>query len=429
MLLRVEDGELRVTPSMSSQDPPAPHVDVPTVPKPLKVRLTSAAESAIRRGHPWVYADSIRECSRPGNAGDLAVVYNRLDRFLAFGLWDPDSPLRLRILHVGRPVKADAVWWRGRLREALSRREGLFDDQTNGYRWIYGESDGWPGLVLDRYGSTLVLKIYTAAWLTRLGEIARSIAEELKPERIVLRMSRNSQVAAEQAGYHEGQNLLGTDFSERVEFLESGLRFESEVVRGQKTGFFLDQRENRRRVEGLASGAEVLNVFSFSGGFSLYAARGGAQKVTDLDISSHALAQARRNFSLNQDHPAVRRAIHEQIQADAFAWLSQAPERQFDLVVLDPPSLAKRETERAEAIRAYERLAMDGIRRVRRGGMLLAASCSAHVSSEEFFGAVRNAFRMSRRPCTEVATEGHPPDHAATFAEAAYLKAIYFRAD
>jgi len=387
------------------------------------------AESVIRRGHPWVYADSIREQSRPGVAGDLGVVYDRSDRFLALGLWDPDSPLRLRVLQVGRPVLVDAAWWRGRLRTALAKRVGLFGDDTTGYRLIYGESDGWPGLVLDRYGSTLVLKIYTAAWLSRLPEVTAEVVEELKPERIVLRLSRNSTAAAEQAGWREGQNLFGTDTSERVVFKESGLKFEAEIVRGQKTGFFLDQRENRRRIESLAQEAEVLNVFSFSGGFSLYAARGGARRVTDLDISAHALTQARRNFALNLDHPTVARANHEQIQADAFAWLAEAPERRFDVVVLDPPSLAKREVERVEAIRAYERLALNGLRRLRRGGALLAASCSAHVSSDEFFGAVRRAFQISNRPAQELGTSGHPPDHATTFAEAAYLKAILLKAD
>ncbi len=383
----------------------------------------------MRRGHPWVYSDSIRQPDRSGAAGDLGVVYDRQDRFLALGLWDPDSPLRLRILHVGRPVPVDADWWRQRLRASFARRHGLFDAGTTGYRWIYGESDGWPGLVLDRFGSTLVLKLYTAAWLPRLHSLRDWLADELKPERIVLRLSRNCASAAGQAGFQDGQNLVGADRAERVEFLESGLRFESEVVRGQKTGFFLDQRENRRRIGQLAAGADVLNAFSFSGGFSLYAARGGARRVADLDLSAHALAQARRNFSLNAHLPTVAAARHEPIQAEAFEWLAQGPKRQFDVVILDPPSLARREAERAEAIRAYQRLALAGLRRLRRGGLLLAASCSAHVNVREFLDAVRSAFRQAQRPFTELETVGHPPDHAATFAEAEYLKAVYVRAE
>ena len=210
-------------------------------------------------------------------------------------------------------------------------------------------------------------------------------------------------------------------------FRESGIRFEAEVVQGQKTGFFLDQRENRRRIGDLAAGAEVLNAFSFSGGFSLYAARGGARSVADLDISGHALAAARRNFALNRDLPPVAAARHEQIQADCFAWLEESPRRDFDVVILDPPSLAKREAERAGAIQAYARLAAAGLRRVRPDGLLLAASCSAHVNETEFFEAVRGAVRRSGRRFAELGTTGHAPDHPATFPEAKYLKAIYVR--
>ena len=381
----------------------------------------------MRRGHPWVYESSVRDQSGPGSAGDLAVVYDRQDRFLALGLWDPDSPLRLRVLHVGKPVRCDVDWWRGRLRSALDRRRPWFDASTTGFRWIHGESDGWPGLVLDRYGATLVLKIYSPVWLPRVPDLVGWIRDELRPDRIVLRLSRNSQSAAAASGYRDGENLYGQDGSERVTFLESGLWFESEVVKGQKTGFFLDQRENRRRVETLAAGQEVLNVFSFSGGFSLYAARGGAARVVDVDISAHALAQARRNFALNAEDASVKRAIHEQVQADAFDWLAARPSRRFGLVILDPPSLAKSEAERAGAIEAYRRLVRSGLDWVKPGGVLLAASCSAHVSTDEFYGAVREVLHGAGRRAEEFLTEGHPQDHAATFREAEYLKAIYWR--
>lgn len=197
-------------------------------------------------------------------------------------------------------------------------------------------------------------------------------------------------------------------------------------MRGQKTGFFLDQRENRRLVGELAAGRDVLNAFSFSGGFSLYAARGGARRVTDLDISPHAPAAAGRNFTLNRHLPSVAAAAHETVQADAFDWLV-APGPKFDLVVLDPPSLAKREAERVGAVAAYRRLASLGLARLRPGGVLVTASCSAHVSAEEFFGAVRDALRRGGRRFEELRTTGHPPDHPATFPEAHYLKCLYAR--
>ena len=414
----------------------------------LRLRVSATAETILRSGHPWLFADSIREQNRPGQTGEIAVIYDRHDRFLALGLFDPDSPLRVRLLHAGKPVTLDATWWQQRLATALERRRGLFDAQTTGYRWINGESDGWPGLVLDRYGEVLVLKLYTAAWLPRLDEVAALLRQALSPGRLVLRLSRNLQeTAARWAGLQDGQSLAADSRAIRagskaaatdstsppswdtstVTFLETGLRFEADVVRGQKTGFFLDQRENRRHVETLASGGNVLNAFSFSGGFSLYAARGGAKSVTDLDLSAHALEAGRRNFALNQADAAVARCPREAAQADAFAWLEQNTARRFDLVILDPPSLAKREAERAGAIQAYGRLAANGLRSLRHGGVLVAASCSAHVSAAEFFDAVRTTARRAGRRFTELATTGHPPDHPATFAEAQYLKCIYLR--
>jgi 23S rRNA (cytosine1962-C5)-methyltransferase len=394
----------------------------------LRLRVASAAESVLRSGHPWLFADSIRAQNREGQAGELAVIYDRKDRFLATGLFDPDSPIRVRLLHVGKPRAIDHDWWAERLTRALDAREGLFDEHTNGFRWINGESDGWPGLVLDHYDRTLVLKLYTAVWLPRLEEITGLITLRLRPERIVLRLSRNIRnVAKRQFGKADGEILLGPPLGGPVTFLETGLCFEADVLRGQKTGFFLDQRENRRQVEALARRRDVLNAFSFSGGFSLYAARGGARSVTDLDLSAHALDGAKRNVALNAANASVALCRHELIQADAFEWLKQPPGRTFDLVILDPPSLAKREVERSGAIHAYRRLALSGIEHLRPGGILVACSCSAHVTAEEFFEAVRKSAVGAGRSFEELRTTRHAPDHPATFTEAEYLKAIYLR--
>jgi 23S rRNA (cytosine1962-C5)-methyltransferase len=428
----------------------------PTNPPRLRLRVTATAETILRGGHPWLFADSIREQNRPGQPGELAVIYDRKDKFLAVGLFDPDSPIRVRVLHAGKPVTIDESWWRENLARALRLRENLFDDRTNGYRCLNGESDHWPGLVLDRYAGTFVLKIYTAAWLPRLGEIAALIGDTLKPARLVVRLSRNIQETArknfqledgvslfiqeprssgrESAPSDLGEEvradsrrLLPSEEAENVIFLETGIRFEADVVRGQKTGFFLDQRENRRRVEALARGGDVLNAFSFSGGFSLYAARGGAKSVTDLDISAHALESAQRNFALNQTDAKIAACRHETIQTDAFAWLEKNTARKFDVVILDPPSLAKRETERAGAIQAYGKLAANGLKALNPGGVLVAASCSAHVSAAEFFEAVRGAAQKPGRRFTELETTLHAPDHHATFPEAQYLKCIFQR--
>jgi 23S rRNA (cytosine1962-C5)-methyltransferase len=422
----------------------------------LRLRVSAAAEAVLRSGHPWVFADSIRDQNRVGMPGELAVIYDRKNRFLAVGLFDPGSPIRVRVLHAGKPQIIDQSWWSAQLARAVERRRKLFDNQTTGCRLINGESDGWPGLVLDRYDMTLVLKLYTAAWLPRLEATAALIKEQLQPGRIVLRLSRNIQgiaasgfkklrasrhkeahssfgddqsplTSAAANQWRDGIVLYGPPLDNPVVFLETGLRFEADVLRGQKTGFFLDQRENRRSVESLAHGRNVLNAFSFSGGFSLYAARGGASSVTDLDISGHALAGAQQNFALNNSSPAVARCRHELVQADAFDWLEEGTRRKFDLIILDPPSFAKRKSERAGAVRAYEKLAGLGINRLAWGGILVACSCSAHVTAADFFGAVRQSAGNSERNFEELWTTHHAPDHPAAFKEAEYLKAICLR--
>jgi 23S rRNA (cytosine1962-C5)-methyltransferase len=401
------------------------------LPPRLKLRVTSAAETIIRSGHPWLFADSVSDQNRAGTTGELAVIYDRRDRFLALGLFDPDSPIRVRILHRGEPEQIDESWWTQRLCQSIGRRTRLFDHCTTGYRLINGESDGWPGLVLDRYEATLVLKLYTPVWFPKLNDLIKLVQDQLSPSRLVLRLSRNIQAAARETwNRSDGEVLAGAPVLEPITCLENGLRFEADVVRGQKTGFFLDQRENRRRVEALGKGKSTLNAFSFTGGFSVYAARGGAPAVTDLDISGHALDGSERNFKLNDSDPAVRACRRESIRADAFEWLEHSPSsRKFGLIILDPPSLAKREAERRRAIGAYRALAASAILRLARGGVLVASSCSAHVSAEEFFEYVRKAAAHSRPGFREIETTGHAGDHPATFPEAHYLKAIYLQFD
>lgn len=403
----------------------ASRLPIPTSPR-LRLRVTRAAETHLRGGHPWLYESSIREQNRAGTSGELAVVYGRDDRFLAVGLYDPDSPLRVRVLHAGKPRAIDAAWWAEHLDAALTRREGVADEGTDGLRLVNGESDGWGGLVLDRYADTLVMKLYTTAWFGYVPFLLDLLEGRLPGHRVVLRLSRNIAAhAREERGWADPTVLHGDTPDGAVVFHESGLRFEADVMHGQKTGFFLDQRENRRHVERLASGRRVLNAFSFTGGFSLYAARGGAREVTSLDISAHALRGAERNFALNADDAAVASCRHHTVQADVFDWLQTSGHGPYDLIVLDPPSLARREHERDGAVRAYGRLAAGALRHLAPGGTLVSASCSAHVSDTEFFGAVRDAAEATGRPWRELRTTHHAPDHHASFPEAQYLKAVY----
>ncbi len=388
----------------------------------LRVDLFPRAETAVRSGHPWVYADSIKSQNRDGETGELTVMYDKRDRFLAVGMFEADSPIRVRILHCGKPATLDREWWMGKARESLEKRTGsVLNARTDGARVINGESEGFPGLVADLYAGTLVVKIYAAGWLARWEEMESVMREVFSPDFLVLRMSRN--VAGRAGDYGLDEGFRGDTGKDTVVFSENGIRFESAVLMGQKTGFFLDQRDNRSRVEGLASGRDVLNVFSFSGGFSLYAARGGARSVTDVDISGHALESAERNFHLNGNDPAISGVRRLGIQADAFRWLEEAGES-YDLIIVDPPTLAKRSAEREGAVRAYRRLNSRAISMLRPGGILLAASCTAHVSSGDFYRLVEEEACSSGRQFHELWRSAHAADHPAGFPEVRYLKAL-----
>jgi len=396
--------------------------------RPLKARVKPSVERQVRSGHPWVYAESLVEEPAGGVAGDLVVLYDRNNQFMALGLYDPSSPIRVRLLHAGSPVVVDEGWWVGRVGAALGRREGMFDGRTTGYRLIHGENDGMPGLVLDRYGSTLALKIYSPIWLGRLEFLADTLMGLLPwAERMVVRFSRNmGDVLAKYASFRDGGVLRGAPVAGPVEFLEAGLRFEADVLRGQKTGFFLDHRENRARVGELSRGRAVLNVFSFSGGFSLHAARGGASRVVDVDISQHALESGERNFALNRGVAEVAACPRDAVKADVFDWLAKA-RGGYGVVVVDPPSLAKRKGEVEGALKAYGWLAAASARLVGSRGILALASCSAHVPAELFFEATTEAIRGAGVVFEELGRWLEPADHPATFLEARYLKCVFLR--
>ncbi len=416
----------------------------------LALRVTPEAQRALRQGHPWLFDRAIVSQSAAGQPGDLAVVFDDRRRFLAIGLYDPASPIRVRVLQHGAPAAIDAAFFAGRLAAAAQRRAvfaagngglgqetgpsqgGAAATDTTGYRLVHGEGDGLPGLVVDRYDRVLVVKLYSAAWLPHLTAVLEGLAGIAPADWIVLRLSRAMQrEPATLYGLRDGATLAGVPVTNPVIFRENGLLFEADVLHGQKTGFFLDQRENRARVEGLAAGRETLNVFAYTGGFSLYAARGGAPAVVSLDISAPALAAAQRNFELNHALPAVAAARHELLAVDAFAGLARLAEdgRRFDLVVVDPPAFAKQQAEIPAALRSYQRLAGLALGVLRPGGTLVIASCSSRVSAGDFFAAVRRGAARAGRTLREFAHTSHPIDHPVNLAEGAYLKCMYAEVD
>jgi 23S rRNA (cytosine1962-C5)-methyltransferase len=394
----------------------------------IAVRVTPAAERALRQGHPWLFDQAIRDQSHAGRPGDLAVIFDRRRRFLAVGLYDPHSPIRVRVLQQGEPAAINRDWFEDRLATAARVRAPLLQGDTTGYRLVHGENDGLPGLVIDRYDQTSVLKLYTAAWVPHLRHVLPALAAVAPAERLILRLGQAVQTQPHDLhSLRDGTILFGPGLDGPVVFQENGLRFEADPIHGQKTGFFLDQRENRARVEKLAAGKTVLDVFSYTGGFSLYAARGGARAVVSLDASRPALAAAARNFALNQEQGAVVAARHELLAEDAFQALARLGQsgRRFDLVIVDPPAFARRQDQVRRALMAYGKLTRLGLGVLQPGGTLVLASCSSRVSAESWFAAVNRAAVQAGRPLHEIERTGHPLDHPVGFPEGAYLKCLF----
>jgi 23S rRNA (cytosine1962-C5)-methyltransferase len=280
-------------------------------------------------------------------------------------------------------------------------------------------------VIIDRYADTAVLKLYTAAWFPHLRALVTAIDTVGHPARLVLRWAR-SLGEGPHFGISEGDALLGTAPTDAVMFRENGLWFEADVIRGQKTGHFLDQRDNRALVMRHCQGASVLDVFASTGGFSVYAAAGGATNVTSVDSSTPTLAAASRNMRHNGGLPGVQRCRYESIVDDAYAAMERLArqQRSFDVVVVDPPSFAHRQSDIDMALRAYARLTALAVRLVRPGGLLFQASCSSRVSADAFRATVRAAAQREGFDLVRMRSTGHGVDHPVTFTEGEYLKAL-----
>ena len=398
--------------------------------KIIKLQISKTLQAKIMKGHPWVFDYQIQNTVPEGKPGDLGVIYNAKNKFLAIGFYDPFSDIRLRILQWGAPVDIDDAFFAHRLKKAIELRSALEGEGTSGYRIINGENDGFPGMVLDRYENTAVLKLYTTAWIPYLKTFLPLVEDHLPIERCVLRLSRNTQPHVEAiSDYREGQVLFGPPLTSPVIFRENGLYFEVDVFKGQKTGFFLDQRENRQRIRTFSKNKSVLNVFSYTGGFSFYAFAGGCDSVLEIDSSPMALKTSRDRFELNFSNKKSKSEKLQQIQGDAFISLKQLLQRKesFDLVILDPPALAVRKKQKEKALATYRRLAESGARLTRPGGILFAASCSRNVSKKEFYEEVHSGVLQAGKVYEEIEQTGHALDHPVSFAEGEYLKGVYLK--
>jgi 23S rRNA (cytosine1962-C5)-methyltransferase len=399
----------------------------------VRVWLTQDGEKTVRRRRPWLFAGHIQRVSQPATTGATAIVYDEKRRFVAVGMYDADSPIQVRLLEFGQQTAIDSAWLTGRLNTALALRFALDDARTNGWRLVYGESDRLPGLVIDRYASVVVVKFYTGAWARFADHIYDWCLALAGVESVVARCARSvAAVAGSETWIEDGSVVRGSlQPGEQIQFLERGLRMYCDPCRGQKTGFFLDQRDNRTKVGALSAGKSVLNVFAYNGGFSLHAARGGARTVTSLDISRPALLDAERNFRANQDDANVERCEHQTLAGDAFVLLAALARQgsSWDIVIIDPPAFAKEAAHVDRALAAYQKLARLGTALVNRGGVLVLASCSSRVTPSQFEDAMHAAVQASGRRVRRSERTGHPADHPIGFEQAEYLKCLFMEVD
>lgn len=379
------------------------------------VRLKTVVPS---RG-PWIFRKMVDAADPRTEPGSVVRVLDREGGFVAHAFWNPKSELALRVLTRAEEPAVDDGWIRRAVHRAVAlRRDTLkLDKQGNAFRAVFSEADHLPGLIADRYGDVVSCQV-SSLGIYRAFPV---IAEELR-----LRLSaRVVHVAADpKIAKIEGFPVPdGAGAAARTVIRENGLDFEVDCAQGHKTGFFLDQRDSRRRVRDLAGGRKVLDLFCYSGGFSLNAAKGGAKDVTGVDLDETAVAQAQRNAKRNGLDSV--RFVH----ADAFAFLRGLSDRGFDLVVVDPAKQAQNRSALTKALRYYEDLNTLAFAKAAPGGLVYACSCTGVVSEPDFLEALSRAARNAGREATFIDVHGAPPDHPvpADFPQARYLKCVLAR--
>ncbi len=391
------------------------------------VYLHPGKEKPVLGLHPWIFSGAIARVEGAVAGGDLVEVADARGRWLARGYYNPQSQIVVRLLTWDAAEAVDESFWRRRLAAAAALREALsLTSVTNAYRLIHAESDRLPGLVVDRYGDWLVVQFLTLGVEARRELLLRLLAEQFAPAGIV---ERSDVSVRRQEGLPlRGGVVWGEAPPAELAVEEHGLRFVVDLLGGQKTGFYLDQRENRRIVAAHARGRRVLNAFSFTGAFGLYALAAGAEHVTNVDSSYEALTCAEATLRLNGFDPD-RQA--DAICGDVFQVLRDLRNRgeRYDLVILDPPKFARSKAELDGAARGYKDINLLGLQLLNPGGILATFSCSGLVTAELFQKIVYGASVDAGRPVQVLARLGQGPDHPLllSFPEGEYLKGLLCR--
>ena len=385
----------------------------------MNIYLRRGREQRVLGGHPWVFRSDIER--EDGASDGLPVrVLTSAGRFLAMAVYNPRSQISLRILS-RRDEPIDGAFIRGRVRRALDYRRRFAD--LNSCRLIFAESDGLPAVIADKFGDVIVLQILCLGMERFKEDIVDALAQELSPRGIY---ERNDVPVRELEGLSQQTGLLFGEVPDRVEMQENGVRFLVDVKEGQKTGFFLDQKENRAAIAPFVSGMRVLDCFTHTGSFALHAAHYGAAEVTGVDISEHACACALENARLNGVEDRVR---FECANAFDFLRAQQTAKEQYDVVILDPPAFTKTRSAVEGALRGYKEINLRGMKLTRDGGFFITCSCSQHVTPDLFRGMLLEAQKDAHVQLRQIEWRTQGRDHPILLAspETQYLKCGIFQ--
>jgi 23S rRNA (cytosine1962-C5)-methyltransferase len=385
----------------------------------VKIVLKSGKEQSLRRFHPWVFSGAIKKMNGTPAEGDLVDVYDNKNTFLAVGHYAPSS-IAVRVLSF-EPVTPDNIFFREKIKRAIMYRKaiGIIDNpQINVFRLIHGEGDGLPGLIVDYYNGVVVMQMHSLGFYRIRKEIA-SILTEVMENRIIAVYDKSEGTIPHMSGITATNEFLVGN-SGPVVVTENGYKFKIDWTTGQKTGFFIDQRENRNLLEKYTEGRTVLNMFGYTGGFSVYAMK-NAKVVHTVDSSFPAIELANENISINYGEDKR----HESFQVDAFDYMNHIRD-QYDLIILDPPAFAKHYNVLANALQGYKRLNIKAIEQIKHGGIIFTFSCSQVVTRENFRKSVFAAAANTGRSVRILHQMSQPPDHPVNIyhPESEYLKGL-----
>ena len=394
---------------------------------PVIAHLKPGRDKQASNQHPWIFSGAIGRWQGAPQVGSVTDVFSHEGRFLGRGLAHPKSDLAVRVYAWREGQDFHPAFWAARLRSAIQLRRGLFDPaRTNACRLVFSESDGLSGLIVDQYADVLAVRIGAAALLPYLNDILAALVAESGCPNLVVSVDKD--IAAREMIDPASVASRSTAVRTSVEILEQGLRFEVDLSGGQKTGYYLDQRDNRARVAAYAKGRRVLGAYCYTGAFEIYAARAGASEVTGLDSSAPALAGARRHAELNGvTAPLVFR------EADVPETLRRCRDSRqtFDLIILDPPRFVMNAAQKEKGLRAYKDINLLGLKLLTPGGILATFSCSGLVTLEDLKLTLRWAAKDSGRTVRFIDTLSQPPDHPVltSFPEAEYLTGLLLHVD